>query len=168
MINVVQDIVGNPQVSSKIVSIVQFKKIIKDRVFSVIQCSGCFDFLHMGHMIYLQEASRLIPGSLLVVTVNANKRVEELKGRLINTIEERCWMLACLACVDYVMAFDEDTSEETIREIQPNIYVKGCDYITKPMPEAIAVYECGGTIHCIPESKTYNCTTTSMIERIRA
>ena len=168
MINNIVDHVTkySPITEEKIYGIEVFQKVRKaDTEHRFVQCSGCFDFLHVGHIVYLEQAKRL--GDKLVVTVNTDKRVIELKGRLVFTLDERLYMLASLACVDYVIPFGEDLPNEIIRKVQTHVYVKGCDYSNKDLPEASTVYEIGAAIHCLPESRTYDCTTTDIIKRIK-
>lgn len=94
----------------------------------IVLTNGCFDLLHLGHITYLQEAKAL--GDRLVVLVNSDASVKRLKGasRPINGINQRMEMLAALKCVDWVMAFNDDTPQKIIAQILPDILVKGGDY----------------------------------------
>lgn len=94
----------------------------------LVATNGCFDILHPGHVRYLQQAKTL--GDRLVVLVNSDASVQRLKGpeRPVNGLEHRMEMLAALECVDWVVAFDEDTPKEVIDQLLPDILVKGGDY----------------------------------------
>ena len=94
----------------------------------IIFTNGCFDILHRGHATYLQAAKAL--GDKLVVGVNADASVRRLKGehRPINREEDRAYLLASLAAVDYVVIFYEDTPYELLSQIRPDVLVKGGDY----------------------------------------
>jgi len=96
----------------------------------IVFTNGCFDILHAGHVSYLQEARGL--GDRLVVAINADESVTRLKGvgRPVNALERRAQVLAALSAVDWVVSFDEDTPENLLRALQPQVLVKGGDYTT--------------------------------------
>ncbi|HMN94915.1 MAG TPA: PfkB family carbohydrate kinase [Phycisphaerales bacterium] len=102
----------------------------------VVMTNGCFDVIHAGHVAYLREAKAL--GDILVVAVNADAEVARQKGpgRPVFPIPERLEILSEMRCVDYVLEFHEPTVDRLLREIRPNLYVKGGDY----RPEAINEY----------------------------
>src|SRR5690606_15756597 len=91
--------------------------------------NGVFDILHRGHVSYLDAAAQL--GATLIVAVNTDASVRRLgKGadRPLNTEQDRQALLAALACVDVVTAFDEDTPLALIEQLRPDVIVKGGDY----------------------------------------
>ena len=94
----------------------------------IVFTNGCFDILHRGHATYLQAAKAL--GDKLVVGVNSDASVKRLKGdgRPINQEEDRAYLLASLASVDYVVIFHEDTPQALLSRVQPDVLVKGGDY----------------------------------------
>jgi len=94
----------------------------------VVFTNGCFDILHVGHVKYLQEAKSY--GDVLIVGLNSDRSVRELKGpsRPVNIEEDRAYILAALESVDYVVVFSEETPHELIKNISPDILVKGGDY----------------------------------------
>ena len=94
----------------------------------IVLTNGCFDILHPGHISYLQQARNL--GDRLIVLVNSDDSVRRLKGpkRPIHDLDYRMQMLAALECVDWVVAFQEDTPQQMIGKILPDILVKGGDY----------------------------------------
>jgi D-beta-D-heptose 7-phosphate kinase/D-beta-D-heptose 1-phosphate adenosyltransferase len=132
---------------------------------SIVFTNGCFDIIHAGHTSYLSRAKSL--GDVLVVGVNSDAGVRRLKGarRPINRLENRMEVLSALSCVDYLVEFDEDTPAELIRQIRPEIFVKGGDYSRQDLPEAVVVEECGGRVEILPYLEAQS--TTRIIERIR-
>lgn len=90
--------------------------------------NGCFDILHVGHIRYLQEASRL--GDILVIGLNSDNSVHRLKGgiRPINNISDRIEMLSAYSFIDYIVVFDENTPIKLINALKPDYLVKGSDY----------------------------------------
>ncbi|MFT3741477.1 MAG: bifunctional D-glycero-beta-D-manno-heptose-7-phosphate kinase/D-glycero-beta-D-manno-heptose 1-phosphate adenylyltransferase HldE [Gammaproteobacteria bacterium] len=94
----------------------------------IIMTNGCFDLLHRGHVTYLEEAKAL--GHRLIIAVNDDASVKQLKGssRPVNSLTERMALLAALRCVDWVVAFSEDTPERLIRKVMPDVLVKAGDY----------------------------------------
>src|SRR4030043_1542847 len=94
----------------------------------IIFTNGCFDLLHIGHVRYLEEAKAL--GDVLVVGVNSDTSVRELKGpkRPILPEEERAEILSGLGGVDYVTLFDEIDPLKLITSVRPDVLVKGGDW----------------------------------------
>jgi D-beta-D-heptose 7-phosphate kinase/D-beta-D-heptose 1-phosphate adenosyltransferase len=94
----------------------------------IIFTNGCFDLLHIGHVNYLKKAAAL--GTKLIVGVNSDESVRRLKGkeRPVNPETARMGVLAALGCVDAVVLFTEDTPLELIRDVTPDVLVKGGDY----------------------------------------
>ena len=90
--------------------------------------NGAFDILHAGHVTYLQFARE--QGDVLCVGLNSDASVKRYKGDLrpVNPQDDRACVLAALACVDYVVIFDEDEPKELIGEIIPDVLVKGADW----------------------------------------
>ncbi|MCY4404468.1 MAG: D-glycero-beta-D-manno-heptose 1-phosphate adenylyltransferase [Candidatus Poribacteria bacterium] len=112
----------------------------------VVTTNGCFDVLHLGHLRYLQAARQ--QGDLLVVAINSDNSVRELKGenRPLVPEDERAEMLAGLECVDYVVVFTELTPVELLSELKPSIHVKGGDYKLEQLVERKVVEENGGKV----------------------
>lgn len=130
----------------------------------VVTTNGCFDVLHLGHLRYLQAARQL--GDLLVVAVNSDSSVKELKGenRPLIPEQERAEMLAGLECVDYVVIFPESTPIELLSELKPNIHVKGGDYKLEQLIEREVVEKNGGKV--IVGLNVPGKSTTNLIEVI--
>lgn len=130
----------------------------------IVFTNGCFDIIHSGHCFYLTEAKKL--GDILIVGLNTDASVKRLKGetRPINNEDDRAMVLSCLKPVDYVVLFDEDTPFNLIRNIIPNVLVKGGDYTIENIVGADIVLENGGEVKVIPfvEGKS----TSKIIEKI--
>lgn len=133
----------------------------------VVATNGCFDLLHRGHLEYLAKARSL--GSLLIVGVNSDRAVRQLKGptRPINAQEDRAFVLAGLDMVDMVVIFDAVRAAEFLGAVKPNIWAKGGDYTldTLDKDEVQAVQANNGAIEIIPLSSGYS--TTSTLEKIK-
>lgn len=112
--------------------------------------NGCFDILHRGHVEYLQQART--HGDILVVGLNSDESVARLKGegRPIVPQEDRAVILAALACVDYVVYFAQDTPDELIRALAPEVLVKGADYQVNEIVGHDVVQAAGGEVVRIP------------------
>lgn len=128
--------------------------------------NGVFDLLHRGHVEYLEEARML--GDRLVVGVNSDASVGRLKGpgRPIVPEDERVELLAALECVDLVVLFDEDTPERIIREVAPDVLVKGGDWALEAIVGREFVEARGGRVQRIRVRVGWS--TTRIIERIAA
>lgn len=131
---------------------------------SLVFTNGCFDLLHVGHLRYLQAAKKM--GSQLVLALNDDESVRRLKGqkRPILPAEERAELLAALNCIDYVVVFHEDSPVNLLREMQPDIYVKGGQYTMDNLPEAPVLRELGVDVKFIPMVEGRS--TSSIIEKI--
>jgi D-beta-D-heptose 7-phosphate kinase/D-beta-D-heptose 1-phosphate adenosyltransferase len=131
----------------------------------VVVTNGCFDILHAGHVTYLQEAAKL--GDRLVVAVNSDETVRELKGpeRPVNPVDNRMTVLSALACVDWVVRFDEMTPERLICELKPDFLVKGGDNDPANIPGNQCVWKAGGLVFAL----TYvdGVSTTQIVESIK-
>ena len=127
-------------------TLVQVVKQAKQRGEKIVMTNGCFDILHPGHVSYLQKARRL--GDRLIIAVNDDASVQRLKGkeRPINTLDRRMAVLAALACVDWVVAFSEDTPERLICNVLPDILVKGGDYQPAQVAGGPCVINNGGEV----------------------
>ncbi len=110
----------------------------------IVFTSGCFDLLHIGHLRSLEQARHL--GDVLVVGVNRDRRVRELKGqgRPLGPEAQRAELLAGLECVDHVVLFGEDTAGSLIRALKPDIVCKGGEYRGAPVPEQEVINDLGG------------------------
>jgi rfaE bifunctional protein nucleotidyltransferase chain/domain len=130
---------------------------------SIILANGCFDLLHVGHVRYLQGAKAL--GGKLVVAINSDQSVRRLKGppRPAMPERERAEIIAALECVDAVVIFDEPDVRALIREIKPNVQVKGTDYTRENVPERDEVMAYGGRVEIVGDPKDHS--TTELLGR---
>lgn len=132
---------------------------------TVVSTSGCFDILHAGHVTYLEEARA--KGDLLVVLLNSDSSVRELKGstRPIVPERERAVVVAGLESVDYVCIFSDRTPCGIIDRVQPDIVIKGGDYVGKWIPEMDSVAAYGGKVEYV--NVVDGCSTTNIVEKIK-
>ncbi len=117
----------------KIVDREKLKDIImqlKSHGKKIVFTNGCFDIIHVGHVRYLTEAKKL--GDILVIGLNSDNSVSRIKpGRPVIPQEQRAEVLSALYMIDYITLFDEDTPYELIKEIKPDVLVKGADWDIK-------------------------------------
>lgn len=117
----------------------------------VVATNGCFDVLHVGHAKYLETARTF--GDVLIVGMNSDRAVSALKGktRPINNQEDRAYLLSCLQVVDAVVVFDSTKATEFLKNVSPNVWIKGGDYTLETLDhdEVAAVKSCNGQIHVV-------------------
>ncbi len=132
----------------------------------IVMTNGCFDLLHPGHVASLHEARKL--GDCLLVAVNSDRSVREIKGPGRPVIDEqgRAEILAALACVDYVVVFDEASVAGLVDRVQPDVLVKADQYTTQQVVGHESVLRRGGHVVSVPTKARYS--TTDVIERIQS
>ena len=134
---------------------------------TIVATNGCFDLLHVGHVRYLQAARAL--GDALVVGLNGDQSVRELKGRgrPLNNERDRAEVLAALECVDFVTIFPEPRATHFLEVAAPAIYAKGGDYTAETLDqeERATLQKIGAKIEIIPFAEGYS--TSRLIEQIR-
>lgn len=132
----------------------------------IVFTNGCFDILHIGHLRYMEQATKL--GDILVIGLNSDASVRRLKGkeRPINNQNDRAELLSALEFVDYIVIFDEDTPYELIKKIQPDVLVKGGDYNPDNVVGKDIVEARGGELRLLQfvEGKS----TTNIINKIKS
>lgn len=140
--------------------------VLRSQGKCIVFTNGCFDLLHAGHIYVLTQAKAL--GDVLVVGINSDASVQRLKGpkRPILPEYERALVLAALAAVYYVTIFDEDTPQDLIMALQPNILVKGGDWSVDTVVGKAEVESWGGQVVLIPYQEGRS--TTNIVERILA
>jgi D-beta-D-heptose 7-phosphate kinase/D-beta-D-heptose 1-phosphate adenosyltransferase len=123
---------------------------LRARGKKVVFTNGCFDLFHAGHIRLLNDARKL--GDVLVVAINSDASVSRLKGRERPYVAEsgRAALLSSLGCVDYVTVFGEDTPLELIKELRPDVLVKGGDYKPEDVVGKDVVEAGGGEVKIIP------------------
>ena len=134
----------------------------------IVATNGCFDLLHYGHVNYLQRARKL--GDLLVVGLNSDTSVRQLKGRGRPLVRQqhRAAVLAALACVDAVVIFNERRANRFLAAVCPDIYVKAGDYTAKTLDagERAVLAKLGARIRILPFVRGFS--TTSLIAKVRS
>ncbi len=130
----------------------------------VVLANGAFDLLHVGHVRYLAAARAL--GDVLFVAVNSDTSVAGLKGpgRPVVPARERVELLSHLACVDFLVLFDEATVAGVLREVKPHVHAKGTDYTPETVPERDVVAEWGGETAICGDPKDH--ATTDLVGEI--
>jgi rfaE bifunctional protein nucleotidyltransferase chain/domain len=132
----------------------------------VVATNGCFDLLHVGHVRFLQDAKKR--GDLLIVGVNGDRSVRELKGegRPVNGEADRAEVVAGLGCVDAVVIFPEKRATEFLRAVRPEVYVKGGDYQADQLDkdEVTVVKEGGGEVQVL--ALTPGRSTTAVLQKL--
>ena len=120
---------------------------IKAERKKIVFTNGCFDLLHVGHIRYLTQAKKL--GDFLIIGLNSDSSVKELKGedRPINSFEDRATLLSAIESVDLVIMFEEQTPENLIKDIVPDILVKGGDYNIEDIVGYQTVIQNGGQVN---------------------
>jgi len=135
-----------------------------DKYKKIVFTNGCFDILHLGHIDYLSKSKEL--GDILIVGLNSDQSIKNIKGtqRPINNQYMRSMILASLFFVDIVIIFNEDTPENLIKIIKPDILVKGGDYNIDTIVGGDIVKSYGGEIKIINYVEGYS--TTNIINKI--
>jgi len=138
---------------------------LRARGATIVATGGCFDLLHAGHVAALDAARAL--GDCLIVCLNSDDSVRRQKGpdRPVQGVSDRRRILESLRSVDAVVVFDEDTPEQVLPAIRPDIWVKGGDYADAALPEAALVRSWGGEVVTVPYVP--GLSTTNLLTRVR-
>lgn len=138
---------------------------LRSRGLRLVFTNGVFDLLHVGHIRYLIAARSL--GDALVVAINSDRTTRELKGvgRPITNEQERAEILAALRSVDYVTIFDDISPRHLIRQLLPDVLVKGGDYQLDEIHGREEVEAAGGKVISLPFVD--GASTTAMIDRMQ-
>lgn len=139
-------------------------KAWKDAGKKIVFTNGCFDLIHIGHVLYLEEAKSL--GDILIVAANSDASVSKLKGphRPIKDEYNRTHILAALASVDMVLVFDEKDPYNIIKQIKPDVLVKGGDWTTEQIIGSDIVLSYGGQVQSLQFVPGYS--TTALEQKI--
>lgn len=131
----------------------------------IVFTNGCFDLLHIGHLTYMARAAEL--GDKLIIGLNSDSSVRLLKGegRPVNNQQSRAALLAALFFVDAVVIFEEETPQNLIADLLPDVLVKGGDYTIDKIVGAKEVMANGGEVKTLTFVDGYS--STSIIEKIR-
>jgi D-glycero-beta-D-manno-heptose 1-phosphate adenylyltransferase len=141
------------------------RKKLKDENKKIVFTNGCFDILHRGHIAYLKQAKSL--GDYLIIGLNSDSSVKKIKGdsRPINNENDRAYVLNSLKVVNAVVIFSEDTPYDLIKEIQPDLLVKGGDWTEDKIVGADIVKKAGGKVVSLKYVDNYS--TTSTINKLK-
>ncbi|OQY01649.1 MAG: D-glycero-beta-D-manno-heptose 1-phosphate adenylyltransferase [Desulfobacteraceae bacterium 4572_130] len=131
---------------------------------TIVFTNGCFDILHSGHVKYLRKAAQY--GNILVLGLNSDKSVKNIKGdkRPINKENYRACVVEALFCIDYIVLFDEPDPMSLIKEIEPDVLVKGADWSIKNIIGSDFVKKKGGIVKTI--NLEPDISTTIIINKI--
>lgn len=131
----------------------------------IVLANGCFDVLHVGHARYLEGAKR--EGDVLVVAVNSDASVEQLKGKGQPILSEkaRAELVAAFAAVDYVLVFSEPNVEALLAELRPSVHAKGTDYTADTVPERELAARLGIRVAIVGDPKDHS--TRDLLARVR-
>lgn len=131
----------------------------------IVFTNGCFDIIHAGHVGYLKEAKK--HGDRLIVAINDDASVTRLKGkgRPINSIDRRMAVVAGLESVDWVVSFAEDTPENLLHALKPDVLIKGGDYGIEGVVGSDFVRSYGGEVMVL--AFLDNCSTSAIVSRIQ-
>jgi D-glycero-beta-D-manno-heptose 1-phosphate adenylyltransferase len=132
----------------------------------IVFTNGCFDLVHLGHIDYLEKASKL--GGKLVLGLNTDQSVKRLKGESRPLVNEyaRARMMAAFEFIDLVVLFDQQTPLELIEKLRPDILVKGNDYTLNNIVGVDFVIKNGGKVETIDLVPGYS--TTNLVAKIKA
>jgi len=132
---------------------------------SIAFANGVFDVLHVGHVRYLQEASR--QADVLIVGVNSDESVRAIKGegRPVTNEHERAELVAAIRGVSYVTIFRDSSPARLIAVLKPDVHCKGTDYTPDTVPEREVVLAYGGRIAICGDAKEHS--TTDLLRKLR-
>ncbi len=138
----------------------------RDRHQTIVFTNGCFDVLHRGHIEYLEFCRA--QGDVVVVGLNSDRSVRALKGsgRPVNNEQDRAAVLSGLETVDFVTLFDDPSVLDLVKEVRPDVLVKGGDYGKEGVVGWEFVESYGGKVVVAP--LVTDKSSTGTIERIRA
>ena len=156
------------KINSKILLLDEIKSKVKNwrkNVEHIVFTNGCFDILHKGHVEVLAKTADL--GNRLIIGLNADSSVKLLKGenRPINDENSRALLLAAFTFVDAIVLFSEQTPQQLIGEIIPDILVKVVDYKLEEIVGHDVVRQNGGQVITIPLTKGFS--STNIIDKIQ-
>ena len=159
----------NPQIKiKKMDELLLWREQLRNEKKKLVVTNGCFDILHCGHVEYLFKARG--QGDALLVVLNSDDSVRELKGpdRPVNPEDARAVLLASLYFVDSVYVFNAPRCTEVLRDVTPDIYVKGADYNidTINAEEKAALIEIGAEVRFIDLTPGFS--TTAIIAKMKA
>lgn len=137
----------------------------RERGKTIAFANGVFDVLHVGHVRYLQDASK--EADVLIVGVNGDESVRALKGegRPVTNERERAEVVSAIRGVSYVTIFRDSSPARLIAVLKPDVHCKGTDYTADTVPERDVVLSYGGRIAIVGDQKEHS--TTAILRRLR-
>lgn len=144
--------------------LLQIVKNLKKQKKKIVFTNGCYDILHIGHVKFLEKAKKL--GDILLVAINSDSSVKKIKGekRPIVIQKERAEVLSALNCVDLVTVFYEPDPYKIIKDIDPDVLVKGGDWKIDKIIGADIVRKKGGIVKTI--KYVNDISTTNIISKV--
>jgi len=154
---------GNKRVNIDHAALLRLSAAFDKTIFGVT--NGVFDLLHPGHVSLLEQAAKKC--GFLAVLLNSDESAERVKQAPMQSYDLRAAALAAIPCVDAIIKFDEDTPEESIRRLEPNLLVKGPELEGKEeqIPGAEFVWSTGGEV--MTTKLEYDIHTSDVRERIQ-
>ena len=156
--------VNNPKIIENRKSLVSAVKKLKRAGKKVVFTNGCYDILHVGHVRFLKAAKKM--GDILLLALNSDASVRRIKGpkRPVTGQNERAELMAALDCVDIVTFFEEDDPYGIIKDVVPDVLVKGGDWAIDKIIGADIVKASGGKVRNIKYIKGKS--TTNVIAKV--
>jgi rfaE bifunctional protein nucleotidyltransferase chain/domain len=155
-------------IQNKILNIDSLQKMIAVWRFlskKIVFTNGCFDLLHQGHIHLLNTARSF--GDVLIVGLNTDASVSRIKpGRPVQDEQSRLRLMASMEVVDAVILFEEETPQELIEKILPDVLVKGGDYKLEDVVGKNPVEKHGGKVELVQLEEGFS--TSNLIEKIRS
>ena len=146
----------------------ELRRVVQDereKKRTIAFANGVFDVLHVGHVRYLQEASK--EADVLIVGVNSDDSVRAIKGpaRPVVNERERAELISAIRGVSFVIIFNDASPARLIAALQPDVHCKGTDYTADSVPEAEIVRAYGGRVAIVGDPKDHS--TTDMLQRMK-
>ena len=146
---------------------VEWRRVLKDSGRQLVVTNGCFDLMHRGHVEYLARAREV--GDSLLVAINSDASISAIKGpgRPVVPEDDRAYTVASLEAVDAVVVFSTPKALGLIRQLTPNVYVKGGDYTVETIDqeERVLLDDIGARIVFVTLVSGFS--TTEIIRTVR-
>ena len=138
----------------------------RDKGRSIAFANGVFDVLHVGHVRYLQDASK--EADVLIVAVNSDDSVRAIKGpsRPLTSENERAELVSAIRGVSYVTVFSDASPARLIAALKPDVQCKGTDYTADSVPEGEVVRSYGGRVAIVGDPKDHS--TTDLLKKMKS
>jgi rfaE bifunctional protein nucleotidyltransferase chain/domain len=154
--------------NAPIITETELRRVIQDereKGRTIAFANGVFDVLHVGHVRYLQDASK--EADILVVGVNSDDSVRAIKGptRPLVTERERAELVSAIRGVSFVTIFNDASPARLIGAMKPDVHCKGTDYTADSVPEAEIVKSYGGRVAIVGDPKDHS--TTDLLRKLR-